>query len=38
VRELRDLHAKGVVEIMYEHTEEGTTKTFIDQVQFRRLR
>jgi hypothetical protein len=38
VRKLRDLHAKGIVQIMYEHTEEGTTKTFIDQVQFRRLR
>jgi len=38
VRELRDLHAQGVVEILSEHTEEGTIKTFIDQVHVRRLR
>lgn len=38
VRELRDLHARGIVEIVAEHTEEGTTKTFIDQVHVRKLR
>ena len=38
VRELRDLHARGMVEILYEHTEEGTTKTFIDKVHVRRIR
>lgn len=38
VRELRDMHAQGMVEILYEHTEEGTTKTFIDKVHVRRLR
>jgi hypothetical protein len=38
VRELRELHAQGVIQILFEHTEEGTKKPFIDQVQVRRLR
>ena len=38
VRKLRDLHAQGRIESLFELTEEGTTKTFIDRVQVRRLR
>lgn len=38
VRDLRDLHAQGEIKILFEHTEEGTKKVFIDQVQVRRLR
>jgi len=38
VHDLRDLHAQGVIQILFEHTEEGTRKNFIDQVHVRRLR
>jgi hypothetical protein len=36
VRELRDLHTQGVVEILFEHSESTTIHHYIDSVTYRR--
>ena len=36
VRELRDLHTQGVVEILFEHSESVTSHHYIDFVTYRR--